>query len=251
MSHTGPEQTPLIKAPKSRGPVIAAVVVVLALVVGGLVWLLNRGGDDAAEDGGKLSKVVLGTVGASDPYWETFKEAARKEGIDLEIKDFAEYPLVNPALSEGEIQVNQFQHIIYLADYNVANDDDLVPVGSTAIYPLGLYSQKYQSADEIPAGETVAVPDDDTNLARGLLVLQSAGLISLQDGGSPFSTLADIYEAASSTSASVENGEPPSLSTTRPADCSTSRPRARLVSSSGRTTVSPAGMSSTLWYFLE
>lgn len=192
------EPTPLIEAPKSRLPLILGALLALALVVGALVFALGRDDDtETAADGGELTKVVLGTVGASDPYWETFREEARKEGIDLEIKDFADYAQPNPALSEGELDVNQFQHIIYLAQHNVASGDDLVPVGSTAIYPLALYSQKYDSVEEIPAGSTVIVPDDDSNLARALLVLQSAGLIELKDGGSPFSTLADVDQAAS------------------------------------------------------
>lgn len=195
MSDSGPG-TPLIEAPKSKLPLVGAIVAVIAVVIAAIVFFVANGSDDAKADG-KHTKVVLGTVGASDPYWTTFKAEARKNGIDLEVKDFADYAQPNPALSEKELQVNQFQHIIYLADYNVKNKDDLTPVGSTAIYPLGLYSKKYKSVDEIPAGSTVAVPDDDSNLARGLLVLQSAGLVELKGGGSPFSTLADVDAAKS------------------------------------------------------
>ncbi len=201
------DQTPLIEAPKSRLPLIAGVVVVVLAIIGVVVFLAARGGDDAPRATGKdaateLSKddpvkVVLGTVGASDPYWDTLKDRAKEAGIDLEIKDFADYAQPNPALKEGELDVNQFQHIIYLAQYNVANDDDLVPIGSTAIYPLGLYSQKYDDVADIPDGATVVVPDDDSNQARGLLVLQSAGLVTLKDGGSAFSTIADVDEAKS------------------------------------------------------
>jgi D-methionine transport system substrate-binding protein len=200
------DQIPLIEAPKSRLPLVGGVVVVVLALVAGTIFLLTRG-DDTPRATGKdgtaaLSKddpvkVVLGTVGASDPYWETFKDAAKDAGIELQIKDFAEYPQPNPALSEGELDANQFQHIVYLAQYNVANDDDLVPLGSTAIYPLGLYSQKYDDVADIPDGETVIVPDDDSNQARGLLVLQSAGLIKLEDGGSIFSTVADVDTSAS------------------------------------------------------
>lgn len=201
------DHTPLIDAPKSRLPLLVAVGVVVLAIVGVAVLLVVRGGDDApratGQDGAtELSKddpvkVVLGTVGASDPYWKTFQDAAAEAGIDLEITDFSSYPLPNPALAEGELDANQFQHIVYLAEYNVANDDDLVPLGSTAIYPLGLYSQKYDDAADIPDGETVVVPDDDSNQARGLLVLQSAGLIELKDGGSIFSTVADVDESRS------------------------------------------------------
>src|SRR5699024_4002874 len=71
-------------------------------------------------------------------------------------------------------------------------EDDLVPISSTATYPLGLYSTQYDSVEAIPDGAQVAVPNDTTNQARGLLVLQSAGLISLDGGGSPFSTVEDV-----------------------------------------------------------
>jgi len=140
--------------------------------------------------------VKIGVVGAGDPYWQTYTEAAAAEGIDVELVDFSEYTQPNPALSAGELDLNQFQHVIYLATYNVQSNEDLVPIGATAIYPLGLYSAKYGSVEEIPAGETVAVPNDESNQARGLLVLQSAGLIELKDGGSIFSTVADVLDSS-------------------------------------------------------
>ncbi|GGD30826.1 MetQ/NlpA family ABC transporter substrate-binding protein [Nocardioides daphniae] len=185
----------LIEAPKSRGPVIAAVVVVLALVVGAIVFALTRGDDEGGASSGPVVKI--GVVGASDPYWETFKDAAADEGITVDIIDFADYAQPNPALSEGELDLNQFQHIIYLADYNVKNKDDLVALGSTAIYPMGLYSSKVDSVEEIKDGDTVVVPDDESNQARALLILQSQGLIELEDGGSIYSTVADVDTGAS------------------------------------------------------
>lgn len=191
------ENHPQIAPPASRRTPLLVGIAVLAVlaVVGGLLWA--RGGDDAAAGGEEATKVVLGTVGASDPYWQTFADAAAEEGIDLDVRDFADYTQPNPALTEGELDVNQFQHLVYLAEYNVANGGDLVPLGSTAIYPLGLYSTQYDSLDEIQDGDTVVVPDDDSNQARGLLILQSAGLITLEDGGSIYSTLADVDEDTS------------------------------------------------------
>lgn len=150
------------------------------------------GASDSAELGSADNPVKLGVVGAGEAYWTTYEKAVEAEGIELELVNFSDYPQVNIALSEGELDINQFQHIIYLAGYNVDNNDTLVPVGATAIYPLGLYSSKYTDPADIKDGETVVVPNDDTNQARGLLVLQAAGLISLKDGGSPFSTLTDI-----------------------------------------------------------
>jgi D-methionine transport system substrate-binding protein len=155
--------------------------------------LLLAGCAGATESATPEDEVVrIGVVGAGDPYWETYTAAAAEEGIEVEIVDFSEYTQPNPALSAGELDLNQFQHVIYLATYNVSADEDLQAIGSTAIYPLGLYSTQYASVDEIPEGSTVAVPNDESNQARGLLVLQSAGLIELKDGGSIFSTVADV-----------------------------------------------------------
>jgi D-methionine transport system substrate-binding protein len=189
------DQTPLIEAPKRRGWLIAAAVALVVVIIAVVAVVAGKSGDDSSAKG--LTKVKLGVVGASDPYWKTFRTEARKQGIDLDVVDFADYAQPNPALAEGEIDINQFQHIVYLADYDVANNQDLVPIGSTAIYPLALFSSKYDSVDDIKQGETVVVPDDDTNQARGLLVLQSAGLIKLKDGGSIFSTIADVDTSAS------------------------------------------------------
>ena len=189
---------PQIAPPKSnRTPllVVLALLVVAAVVA---TFFVVRGGDDATTASGeKAVKVTLGTVGASDPYWATFKDEAAKQGIDLEVKDFADYAQLNPALSEGELDVNQFQHLVYLSEYNTGNDADLAPLGSTAIYPLALYSSKVDSVEDIQQGDTVVVPDDDSNQARALLLLQSQGLVELQDGGSIYSTLADIDQGAS------------------------------------------------------
>lgn len=188
----------LIEAPKKKGGLIAVVAVIVIAVVAALVFFSTRGDDDAAAAGGKTAKTVkIGVVGASDPYWAVFKKAAAKDGINVDIIDFTEYTQPNPAVDAGELDLNQFQHIVYLADYNVSNDKNLVPIGATAIYPLGLYSKKYDSAEAIPDGATVAVPDDASNQARALLILQSAGLISLKDGGTIFSDLNDVDKDAS------------------------------------------------------
>ncbi|QHC68019.1 methionine ABC transporter substrate-binding protein [Rathayibacter sp. VKM Ac-2759] len=157
--------------------------------------LLLAGCSSAAS--GDDDAVRIGVVGASDPYWATYEKAAEDEGIDVEIVDFTDYNQPNPALTEGEIDLNQFQHLVYLSQYNTSADADLVPIGATAIYPLGLYSTQYDSVDDIPEGATVAVPDDASNQARGLLVLQSAGLIELKDGGSILSSVDDVDTSSS------------------------------------------------------
>ncbi|ROS54626.1 MetQ/NlpA family ABC transporter substrate-binding protein [Frigoribacterium sp. PhB24] len=183
---------PLIDAPK-KGPgrliaIIVAVVVVLA-AVGIAIGVSRGGGDDET--------VRIGVVGASDPYWADFVQAAADEGITVDLVDYSDYEQPNPALADGEIDLNQFQHIVYLAQYDVASGNDIVPIGSTAIYPLPLYSSKYTELSDFRQGDTIAIPDDSSNLARALLVLQSNGLVSLKDGGTIFSGVNDVDEAKS------------------------------------------------------
>lgn len=170
---------------------LAALPLVIGLT-GCATGAAGSGGEGAADE-----TVKIGVVGKSDEQWAPFVEAAAEEGITVELVDFGSYEQPNPALTEGELDLNQFQHIVYLAQYNEASGEDLTPIGSTAIYPLGLYSQKYDDVDDIPKGETVAVPDDASNQARALLVLQSAGLIELSSGGTIFSDLADVDESKS------------------------------------------------------
>jgi D-methionine transport system substrate-binding protein len=193
VSHIPPTEPGLIEAPRrKRWPLVLAALVVLAVAIG-LIALLT-GGDDEDE---AAEPVRIGVVGASDPYWATYEKAAEDAGIDVEIVNFDDYNQPNPAVAEGELDLNQFQHIVFLADYNVASGEDLQPVGATAIYPLGLHSKKYDSVEDIPAGATVAVPNDASNQARALVLLQSAGLIKLKSGGTIFSDLADIDTGAS------------------------------------------------------
>jgi D-methionine transport system substrate-binding protein len=172
---------------------------ILAALVAVPLFVALSGCATASSDAGSGSEgssenevVKIGVVGKGDAQWPAFVDAAAEEGITVELVDFGSYEQPNPALTEGEIDLNQFQHIVYLAEYNNASGSDLTPIGSTAIYPLGLYSKKYDDVDSIPEGETVAVPDDASNQARALNVLQQAGLVELKSGGTPYSDLADV-----------------------------------------------------------
>lgn len=159
--------------------------------------------ETAANDKGtEANPVKIGVVGAED-YWPTFEEAAEAEGIYVEIVDLAEYSIPNTALTEGEIDLNQFQHLLFLAGYNVDAEQDLAPIAATAVYPLGLYSEKHTSVDSITSGE-IAVPNDPTNLSRALLVLQDAGLVELKDGGSAYSTELDVLPSSKVTVVPVD-----------------------------------------------
>ena len=170
---------------------IAASVAALAIAATALTGCASDSspkGEGAESDG----PVRIGVVPGGQPYWETFVDEAKKEGIEVEIVDFSEYPQPNPAVSAGDLDLNQFQHIIYLATHNVDADDDLVALGSTVVYPLNLFSNKYTDVKDIPEGGTIAIPNDESNRARALLVLQKLGLLELKDGGSATSTPDDI-----------------------------------------------------------
>ncbi|MCL2787156.1 MAG: MetQ/NlpA family ABC transporter substrate-binding protein [Micrococcales bacterium] len=153
-------------------------------------------GDD--DRGGKNHPVTIGVVGADGPQFHTLKTNAEAEGIFIELVDFTDYQQPNPATAAGDLDLNQFQHIRFLAQYNNESGADLVPIGSTAIYPLSLFSTKYGSVEEIPDGAQITIPNDETNLARALGVLASAGLIELKEGASPLFTTLDDVEASNS-----------------------------------------------------
>lgn len=187
----------LPEKPKGRRPVgwiIAAVVVVVAIVVAVVVAAVRSGGSDGAASGDGAGKTL--TIGVADKslgYWSTYTKLAKDElGVTVKLTNFSDYSLPNPALKDGQLDINQFQHIQYLADYNVTSNDDLQPIGSTAVYPLPLYATEYSKPSELPEGAKVAIPNDSINQARALLILQSAKLLELKDGGSAFSTTTDI-----------------------------------------------------------
>lgn len=151
------------------------------------------GSTPAGGDSGQT--VSIGVTDASENYWTVYKEKAAAQGITVNFVNFTDYNQPNPALSQGQLQLNEFQHLLYLANHNVKNDDDLVPIGATAVYPLPLYSTKHTSVDQIPQGGQIVIPNDPTNQARALLVLQAAGLITLKGGGNSLSTPNEIESA--------------------------------------------------------
>ncbi len=152
--------------------------------------------------------VTIGVVDAQEGYWPILKKLVQaKLGVTLKTVNFTDYNQPNQELAEGQIDLNLFQHIEYLANYNVTNKQTLVPIGSTAVYPLTLYSTKYKTVSAIPSGSTVAVPNDSINEARGLLVLQAAGLVKLKSGGTPFSTTADVESGSKVKVAIVDAAE--------------------------------------------
>lgn len=139
--------------------------------------------------------VKLGVVGSIyEDLWTPAKEALKEEGINLEFVQFSDYVTPNNALANGEIDLNAFQHSIYLQSEIDSYGYEIQNIGNTFIIPLNLYSQKVSSVDELKDGDTVAIPDDLTNGGRALKVLEAAGLIGLNPDAAFNPTLDDIVK---------------------------------------------------------
>jgi D-methionine transport system substrate-binding protein len=117
---------------------------------------------------------------------------AQKAGLDLEVKEFTDYVTPNTATEDGSVGANYFQNQPYLDDFNKKNGTHIVPVVTVHLEPLGLYSDKIKSVDDLKSGATVAVPNDTVNEARALKLLAANGLITLKDGAGAAATPADI-----------------------------------------------------------
>ncbi|GAB3484834.1 MetQ/NlpA family ABC transporter substrate-binding protein [Flexivirga lutea] len=181
---------------RSRRTWLTAAVIALVVGAGGGFAAGRATAGDSAS-GGKLTTVKIGVTDADQDYWPVLKKLAREHGIDLQTVNFSDYTQANPAVAQGQLDLNLFQHLVFLASYNKQAHQDLTPVGSTYVVPLGLYSRKHTRLSQIPRGADIAIPNDPTNQARALLVLQKAGLVQLKGGGTIVSTPADIDTSAS------------------------------------------------------
>ncbi len=112
---------------------------------------------------------------------EALKDEFTKEGLDVEIKVFDDYVQPNLALDQGDIDANYFQHIPYLINFAKERGLNLENLGSVHIEPMGLYSDKIKSLDELKNGDEVLIPSDPSNGRRALLLLEKNGLITLKD----------------------------------------------------------------------
>ncbi|MFJ8534905.1 MetQ/NlpA family ABC transporter substrate-binding protein [Streptomyces sp. NPDC093591] len=119
---------------------------------------------------------------------------AKKAGLELEIKEFTDYTLPNTAVQQGEVDANYFQHQPYLDDFNKKNGTDIVAVPNATVHlePLGVYSQGVKKLTDLKKGATVALPNDTTNEARALKLLEANGVIKLKAGVGYEATPKDI-----------------------------------------------------------
>lgn len=142
----------------------------------------------------ETEKVKIGVTGTDGEVWPILKEKAEAEGIEIELVEFSDYTLPNQALTDGDIDLNSFQHIAFLSQFTKENNADLAPIGATLIAPMGIYSEKLEDINDIEVGARIAIPDDPSNQARALKLLESAGLITLADDFGLFGDPSKIVE---------------------------------------------------------
>ncbi|MDL0403742.1 MetQ/NlpA family ABC transporter substrate-binding protein [Corynebacterium lehmanniae] len=176
--------------------VIAAAAASLIAATGLVACSSETESSTSNSDDDKVT-VKIGTTDADQKAWSVFADEAQKAGIDLDIMRFTEYPQVNPAQVEGQIEISKFQTINYQAQYNATAGEDLRIIGSGEINILGLYWKDHDSLDGIE-GTEVAIPNDPSNQGRAINVLVQAGLVTLRDGAPKLTpTPADIDKDAS------------------------------------------------------
>ncbi|MFN3460081.1 MAG: MetQ/NlpA family ABC transporter substrate-binding protein [Oceanibaculum sp.] len=159
-------------------------------ILGGLAALLLTAGLAGAASAETIRVGV--SAGPHAEILEQVRKVAAQDGLDIKIIEFTDYVVPNTALASGDIEANSFQHLPYLENQVKDRGFKLVSVGQTVVFPMGFYSKKVKSFDELPEGATVAIQNDPTNGGRSLLLLQAKGVIKLRDGVGLKPTLLDI-----------------------------------------------------------
>ena len=163
------------------------------LLVGVLAFAIAGCGTNTNQSSQTPKEIKIGaTSGPHAQVAEAVAKEAKKQGIDLKVVEFSDYVTPDKALADGDIQLNAYQHVPFMENFNKQNGSKLVAIGKTILMPMGLYSNSVRSAADVPEGTIVAIPNDPTNGGRGLALLAKAGLITLKDGVGFKATVADI-----------------------------------------------------------
>lgn len=162
-----------------------------------LVVLAACGGGNGGNGGSGGETVTLKVGASTTPHadiLEVVKPKLEEQGVNLEIIEFTDYVQPNVQLNEKKLDANYFQHIPYLEQFNHDQKMDLVNAGGIHIEPMGAYSQKIKSADELQDGAKVAIPNDPSNAGRALLLMEKNGLLKLKEGVGVNATVNDVVE---------------------------------------------------------
>jgi D-methionine transport system substrate-binding protein len=186
------------KSRRRRGAIIGVAIGVVVVVAAGLgIFFAVQGsnfavqGSNQPEAADELISLRIADTAQSD-FQDAIVEVGRENGLAIEFINFDDPYLPNTALVQGEVDANSFQHVAWLSQFNTENDADITPLFSTVISAWGLFSDEFASADDIPAGARIAVPDDPANFSRALFILESAGVIEVADDAGVFPTEDDI-----------------------------------------------------------
>lgn len=175
--------------------VILSVVAVALLFTGCGQSQAPTNSTTAAGTEKKAVKLVVGATPVPHAEILNFvKPILKEKGIDLTVKEFNDYVTPNTALNDKQLDANFFQHVPYMDDFASKNNMKLVAAVGVHVEPMGAYSQKVKSRDELKEGAIIAVPNDATNEGRALLLLQKQGLIKLKDAKGLSQTPKDIAE---------------------------------------------------------
>ena len=178
---------------------LTGILVTLVLAVGLLAGCGQKKATESQTTGAaKETETKTLKVGASpSPHAEILKKAAevlKDKGYELEIIEYSDYVQPNVALENGDLDANYFQHFPYLEEFNKEHGTDLVSAGAIHYEPFGIYAGKTASIDKLAKGAKIAVPNDATNEARALLLLEAQGLIKLKKDAGLTATKNDIEE---------------------------------------------------------
>ncbi|WP_102924918.1 MetQ/NlpA family ABC transporter substrate-binding protein [Streptomyces noursei] len=168
------------RAPRRRALLAATAATALTLLVAG-----------CGASGSAAHRIRVGVSGDS-AEWDVLAKEAKKQGLDVEVVPFDDYSLPNKALAAGDIELNAFQHLVFLAQSNTENGTDIVPLAPTSVVPMGLYSKKAKKLADLPDGARIAHPNDPANEGRALRLLARAKLIELKKGTGLYATADDI-----------------------------------------------------------
>lgn len=143
--------------------------------------------------GARAETIRVGvTAGPHAEVIEVVKKVAAERGLDIKVVEFTDYVFPNQALANKDLEANSFQHEPYLKNQIAKTGWKLVKVATTTASPMGIYSKKHKSFDDVPAGATIAIPNDPRNGARSLQILAVNGVIGLRDPADTAAGIPDI-----------------------------------------------------------
>ncbi len=167
-------------------------LVALSLLAVGIAGC-GSSGKKAGDNSGKVIKIGA-TAGPHAQVAEAVAQEAKKQGLNVKVVEFSDYVTPDKALAEGELDLASYQHKPFMENFNKNNNAHLVDIGPTILMRMGIYSDKVKDLKALPAGATVAIPNDPTNGGRGLLLLQKAGLLKLKEGVGFKATVKDVVD---------------------------------------------------------